>query len=220
MPTCAAPGNVLNFTPSCDYVLTEPPFLPLVISGLVFLLLIPLIFVQGCGLVKNGDISSISRTWREPVSIISCCIFVEHCIIFQAVCIDSGALQAIFIVLELLVLLILTFNPDDAETATGPGKAYQKTHAVFATLMFTGLYVVSILVGVYEVFDPVGTVGAAGQSLYVIGMTTAGFCLLYIVSIATGAFSWTGITDLAEYIVVFVPLLVIGVGIQTGCIPS
>jgi hypothetical protein len=86
--------------------------------------------------------------------------------------------------------------------------------------MFMGLYVVSILVGVYEVFDPVGTVGTAGQSLYVIGMTTAGLCLLYIISIATGAFSWTGITDLAEYIVVFVPLLVIGVGIQTGCIPS
>jgi uncharacterized membrane protein len=219
MPTCAAPGNVLNFTPSCDYVLTDPPFLPLVISGLVFLLLIPLIFVQGCGLVKNGDISSISRTWREPVSIISCCIFVEHCIIFQAICVNSGALQGIFIALEICVLMIVAFNPNESEINTPRGYKYKIIHGVFATLMFTGIYVVSILVGVYEVFDPAGSVTNAEKSLYVVATTLAGLCLLYVISIAFGVFEWTGITDLAEYLVVFIPLLVIGVGVETGCVP-
>lgn len=107
--------TILKFRDDCPFVLDTPPFLPIVVLGFVLLILVPGIFIFTCPRTKDvedGSMYSISRSWRDPVAQFLVLVFVVAMIVFyNAICIDSGGLQAVFIVAELCVLTIVVFNP-------------------------------------------------------------------------------------------------------------
>lgn len=238
MAPCVIGNEVVAFTSSCP--ITGPAFTPLAVTALALLIVIPLILLHGLRSnlepgEKDSELTSISRTWREAGARFTGMTFIISNIIFyQSACIASVELQLIFSFANLLVALVLTFNPADPPPPGAPRKARpdfitnekvplrtgKLLHTTFAFLLFTGLVSVTAVVGAYFVY--IDGVSGTDVVIYTLCLATACICYLALLAIAAvegwkycagkgddeeGCVKWGNFTNFLEYLLAIVTLV-------------
>lgn len=212
-------GTILLFNEQCSQYYTTQPFGFAVVTAFLFLLLVPGFSEYLCTRKRAHEFSepSISATWRPAVSKASVVIFIMlNLLWYICYCVYSLALNMIIAAFLLLLLVIVTINPDGEhviieEIDSSNYKILQEVeatiavhiikeldragnmkarvvhfyepewnytcleivHTAAAATFFIGLFVCSILVGVWEVQSDVLT-------LYWVMMTIEGFCLVIL----------------------------------------
>lgn len=221
-PSCST-EPLLLFTEQCPYVLNWPPFLPLVSGALLLLIIVPFVFVHSCSADATSNLTSISRSWRSPAGIFSVGCFCILTIIWTSVCVASGGLIALMIVLTVCLALIASFNPSDKEKERTTPRAI---HGLFALVVFIGIFICAVLVGAFKIFITSSPFSNGSKFLYVILITVASACLLYLIGIAISKsacrdaplLTWKGVANVAEYLLIINSLIVVGFFVAFGCI--
>lgn len=205
--------------------------------AMVLLVFLPFLYVHTCSPHRTEDLTSISRSWRAPLTRLFCFEFIVSSIIFSTICVNSVGLQIIMVLLEVLLLMICLFNPGDYKTPEDPRPVARRIHKLSAATVFIGLFIISILVGVYEVFPAAKAVPNYLKVIYVLLIVFDGLGVGYIILIAFSesgkktdkngiknnenlGLRWTGQTDFVEYFIVLLPLFIIGIYIRTGCVAT
>jgi hypothetical protein len=178
-------SSVMSFTVNCAFVEEYPPMFPMVLAALVLLLILPAGIEHLFGKAKHeGRMFSISRSWRNPLSIALVVFFVEFCVIFyNSICLSSVVLQILSILAYVLILVVVAFNPDDPEDTDGVKvKNYDRDaliHKIFAMGLFIFLLVCVSLVAANSVFVSATSIGL--QAIYGIMLGLACMCCVYLI---------------------------------------
>lgn len=195
-------NSILHFTQQCSGLTGANgvlPFLPMVIWFWLFVGIIPRFFHS---MNQRKSVATISECLREPGSIFSCIIFIMLVVIWYiSICNRTSYLSIVEGGFIFLFSLVLAFNPvtsvkETKEYDPDDEKENKGKHTIFALLLFTYMYIISLWL-TSTTYLHVGGGFFQGGIVVSVGL---GIIYMGFVLIGCGFFKWGNTATLCEWI--------------------